>query len=309
MYKQFIKTILLQYHNQLICITFINLIILKLNKILFKIDLVYVYIIVIIMSIICIKHQVYITTKIKNSYFFNFLLYYFLYLKNILYGIGFELVEYLEQEKYQNLMVFVITFVFTNWSLNILFFTLTHSYSVSIIALLLLLLINIFNLIEKKLLFIPENKYKKMNYKEIQGTLGIHCSKFNKNTSYLYIQKRYISVEIMRNFLKKNMSGFITGVGLSSTIAVGIQTYSVSVDQAANTIAENQLEATNKGNAIAEQAKLIAANQLEATNNANAIAASQLEATNNANAIAEKANAIAASQLEANMNALEKNNK
>ena len=150
------------YLDYILCITFLNLIISKVNQISFQISSIYLYLITIFLGILFIKQWFLITNKIKNTYLFNYLLYYFLILKNNIYGIIFEYFAYVEEEKYQRLIVFLSGFVLSSWSLNLLFLILNNSYNVSILLFIVLLFLNIFNLIEKKFIFTLEN-LKKFN--------------------------------------------------------------------------------------------------------------------------------------------------
>ena len=68
------------------------------------------------------------TNRIKNTYIFNWFLYYFLIIKNILYGIIFEYFDFVEHEKYQKLVIFLTGFSLSSWSLNIVFYILNYFY-------------------------------------------------------------------------------------------------------------------------------------------------------------------------------------
>lgn len=111
------------YIDYLLCISFLNLIIFKLNKIVFQIPLIYLYPMVILISILFINQWSLLTNQIKNTYIFNWFLYYFLIFKNSIYRIIFEFFEYLNKVKYQNLMV--TGFVLSSWSLNIVLYAFT----------------------------------------------------------------------------------------------------------------------------------------------------------------------------------------
>ena len=222
------------YINYILCITFLNLIILKINQIFFKIPSIYLYLIIIFISVIFIKEWFIITNKIKNTYIFNWLLYYFLIFKNDLYGITFEYFNYVEQEKYQKLIVFLTGFVLSSWSLNIFFYILNHSYNVSILSFIFLLIFNIFNLIEKKLIFTPENINQKkgdLDYNFIKSLLQINNLKFNKNKSLFYIQKRYVHFNEIKNLIKKHGVTIITSATAGSLFTGYLQYSSVQVQK------------------------------------------------------------------------------
>jgi hypothetical protein len=222
------------YIDYILCITFLNLIFLKLNQILFKISSIYLYLIIILISILFINQWFLITNKIKNTYLFNWFLYYFLIFKNNIYGIIFEYFEYIEQEKYQKIIVFLTGFILSSWVLNIIFLILNNSYNLSIILFLILLIFNIFNLIENKLIFTLENINKKeqqIDYKIVKGFLKINNSTFNKNKSLFYMQKRYAHFNEIKNLIKKHGITVITSATAGSLFTGYLQVSSVKVQR------------------------------------------------------------------------------
>ena len=127
------------YINYILCITFLNLIILKINQILFKISSIYLYPILILISILFIDQWFTITDKITNICLFNRFLYYFLIFKYTTYEVIFEYFNYVEHEKHKTLLVFLTGFVLSSWFLNIFFLILKNSYNLSILIFLILL--------------------------------------------------------------------------------------------------------------------------------------------------------------------------
>nr|QLD32048.1 hypothetical protein [Pseudoperonospora humuli] len=208
------------YVDYILCIAFLNLIILKLNQILFQISFIYLYPIIILISIIFINKLFLLTNRIKNTYIFNWFLYYFLIIKNILYGIIFEYFDFVEHEKYQKLVIFLTGFSLSSWSLNIFFYILNYSYNIiSIIFFIFLLIFNIFNLIEKKLIFTSKNIKQKrddLDYNFIKTLLKINNQQFNKNKSLFYLQKRYIYFNEIKKLIKKQGLMFITSITVGS---------------------------------------------------------------------------------------------
>lgn len=221
------------YIDYILCITFLNLIILKLNQIFFKIPYIYLYPIILLISILFINQWFLITDKIKNTYLFNWSLYTFLIFKNGIYGLIFEYFNYVEQEKYTNLLVFLTGFVLSSWFLNILFLILNNSYNLSILIFFILLIINIFNLIEKKIIFNNKNlnNDQKIDYILVKNILKIENQKFNKNKSLFYIQKRYMHFNEIKNLIKKHGVTVITSATAGSLFTGYLQHSSVQVQK------------------------------------------------------------------------------
>lgn len=222
------------YIDYILCITFLNLIILKINQILFQISSFYLYLIIILVSILFINQWFFLTNKIKNTYIFNWFFYYFLIFKNNIYGIMFEYFEFVEELKYQRLMIFLTGFVLSSWFLNMFFLILNHSYNLSILFFFILLIINIFNLIEKRLIFTSENINQKginLDYNFIKDLLRINNLKFNKNKSLFYIQKRYVHFNEIKNLIKKHGVTVITSATAGSLFTGYLQHSSVKVQK------------------------------------------------------------------------------
>lgn len=221
------------YIDYILCITFLNLIILKLNQIFFKIPYIYLYPIILLISILFINQWFLITDKIKNTYLFNWSLYTFLIFKNGIYGLIFEYFNYVEQEKYTNLLVFLTGFVLSSWFLNILFLILNNFYNLSILIFFILLIINIFNLIEKKIIFNNKNlnNDQKIDYILVKNILKIENQKFNKNKSLFYIQKRYMHFNEIKNLIKKHGVTVITSATAGSLFTGYLQHSSVQVQK------------------------------------------------------------------------------
>lgn len=221
------------YINYILCITFLNLIILKLNQILFKIPSIYLYPIIILISILFINQWFIITDKIKNTYIFNWFLYTFLVFKNEIYGLIFEYFKYVEEEKYTNLLVFLTGFVLSSWFLNIFFLILNNSYNLSILFFIILLIFNIFNLIEKKIIFNNENlnNGQQIDYILVKNILRIKNQKFNKNKSLFYIQRRYVSFNEIKTLIKRHGVTVISSATAGSLFTGYLQHSSVQVQK------------------------------------------------------------------------------
>jgi hypothetical protein len=189
---------------------------------------------IILISILFINQWYFITEKIKNTYLFNSFLYYFLIFKNGLYVIIFEYFDYVEHEKYQKLIIFLTGFVLSSWSLNIFFLILNNSYNLSILLFFLLLILNIFNLIEKKLIFTSENlniKNLNIDYNSIKSLLKINNKKFNKNQSLFYIQKRYMHFNEIKSLIKRHGVTVITSATAGSLFTGYLQHSGVQIQK------------------------------------------------------------------------------
>ena len=222
------------YINYILCITFLNLIIIKLNQILFEIPSIYLYPIIFFISILFIKQWFIVTDKIKNTYLFNWFLYYFLIFKNNIYGFIFEYFNYVEHEKYEKIIVFLTGFILSSWFLNIFFLILNNSYNLSILLFILLLIINILNLIEKKLIFTQKNideNNQNIDYNLIKNILKINNQKFNKNKSMSYIQKRYMHFNEIKGLIKRHGVTVITSATAGSLFTGYLQHSSVKIQK------------------------------------------------------------------------------
>lgn len=233
------------YVDYILCITFLNLIIFKLNQILFQISSIYLYPTIIFISIMFISQWSLLTIKIKNTYIFNWFLYSFLIIKNNLYGIVFEYFNYVEHEKYQKLLIFLTGFVLSSWGLNIFFYILNYSYNISIFFFFLLLIFNIFNLIEKKLIFTPKNMEQNredLDYNSIKILLKINNQQFKKNQSLFYIQKRYIHFNELKNIIKKHGITVMTSATAGSLFTGYLNYYSVTTQNKQYKLQQTQVE-------------------------------------------------------------------
>nr|YP_009164875.1 hypothetical protein [Pseudoperonospora cubensis]AKZ29814.1 hypothetical protein [Pseudoperonospora cubensis] len=186
-----------------------------------------------------------LTIKIKNTYIFNWFLYSFLIIKNNLYGIVFEYFNYVEHEKYQKLLIFLTGFVLSSWGLNIFFYILNYSYNISIFFFFLLLIFNIFNLIEKKLIFTPKNMEQNredLDYNSIKILLKINNQQFKKNQSLFYIQKRYIHFNELKNIIKKHGITVMTSATAGSLFTGYLNYYSVTTQNKQYKLQQTQFE-------------------------------------------------------------------
>ena len=120
------------FADYILSFIFLNLTFVKLNQFLFEIPSSFLYPVTVFVSIIFINQLLLIANKIKNTYLFNWFLFYFLNFKNAIYGIIFEFIDLFAYEKNQKMLVFLIAFIVSSWSLNLLFFILNYSYNLSI---------------------------------------------------------------------------------------------------------------------------------------------------------------------------------
>lgn len=232
--KQKLNNINEIYIDYFLCVSFLTLILFKINNLFFQISLLYLYPSIIILVILFIKQWLYITDILKNTYFFNFFLYYFLMKKNNFYQSIFYYFDYAENEKNTNLIIFLTGFVLSSWTLNIFFFIINNSYNLSIIMFFFLLLLNIFNLIEKKLIFNEKNlrNYnQEIDYNQVQHFLKIKNKKFQKNHSLFYIQKRYMHFNEFKNLIKKHGITIISSATAGTLFTSAIHIKSVNIQQ------------------------------------------------------------------------------
>lgn len=222
------------YIDYFLCVSFLTLILFKINNIFFQISLLYLYPSIIILAILFIKQWLYITDILKNTYFFNFFLYYFLIKKNNFYQSIFYYFDYAEKEKNTNLIIFLTGFVLSSWTLNIFFFIINNSYNLSIIMFFFLLLLNIFNLIEKKLIFNEKNLInynQEIDYNQVQHFLKIKNKKFQKNHSLFYIQKRYMHFNEFKSLIKKHGITVISSATTGTLFTSAIHIKSINIQQ------------------------------------------------------------------------------
>lgn len=208
-------------------ITFLSVVILKINTLLSQIPTIYLYIVVILMVLLFKNQQILTLHTVKNTYIFNLFLYYFLILKNKVYGTIFEYFEFVEGRKYRKIVVFMTGFNISSWSLHIFFFIFNHFYNLLVLLFFILSLMNLINFIEKKIIFTPENLNKKnisIDYREVQKILNIDNSTFSKNRSLFYIQKWYIDFHEVKSFINKYGIAFMIGV-CSGSFSVGYLNY------------------------------------------------------------------------------------
>ena len=119
--KQKLNNINEEYINYFLCISFLTVILFKINSFFFQISIIYLYLIIIILSITFINQWLYIIYNLKNTYYFNYFLYYFLIIKNNIYKSIFYYFKYVENEKNTKLIIFLTGFVFSSWFFNVFF--------------------------------------------------------------------------------------------------------------------------------------------------------------------------------------------
>ena len=110
-----------------------------------------------------------------------YLLYYFLIIKNNIYKSIFYYFDFVENEKNTKLIIFLTGFVFSSWFFNVFFFIINNYYDLKIIMFFFLLFLNLFNLIEKKLIFNEKNLLKinqEMDYDHVRSFLKININVF-----------------------------------------------------------------------------------------------------------------------------------
>ena len=216
--KQKLNNINEEYINYFLCISFLTVILFKINSFFFQISIIYLYLIIIILSITFINQWLYIIYNLKNTYYFNYFLYYFLIIKNNIYKSIFYYFKYVENEKNTKLIIFLTGFVFSSWFFNVFFFIINNYYDLTIIMFFFLLFLNLFNLIEKKLIFNEKNLLKinqEMDYDHVRSFLKINNKKFIKNSSLFYLQKRYTHFHEFKTLVQKH------GITIISSAAAG----------------------------------------------------------------------------------------
>lgn len=232
--KQNLNNINEIYINYFLCISFLTVILFKINNFFFQISLLYLYPITIILAITFLNQWLYIIENLKNTYFFNYFLYYFLIIKNNIYKSIFYYFDFVENEKNTKLIIFLTGFVFSSWFFNGVFFIINNSYDLTIIIFFLLLFFNIFNLIEKKLIFNEKNLLKnnnKIDYNQVRFFLKINDQKFKKNSSLYYLQKRYMHFHEFKNLIQKHGITVISSAAVGTLFTGAIHIKSVNVQQ------------------------------------------------------------------------------
>lgn len=125
------------------------------------------------------------------------------------------------------------------------FFFFNHSYNLSIIFFIILLIINIFNLIEKKLIFTVENlkeNKEEIDYNFVKTVLKINNQTFNKNKPLFYIQKRYVHFNEIKNLIKRHGVTVITSATAGSLFTGYLQYSSIQVQREQLNIQIEQFE-------------------------------------------------------------------
>ncbi len=169
-----------------------------------------------------------ISEKLKNTLFFNFLLFYHLTIKNYIYQILFEFFQKFENYPYRKVAYFLLGF---NISLYpIIFFNYMFNYHQNLL-LILLLLNTLLHYIQSQFIFNFENiqnifkqKEFELDYNFIQKMLKIeNNNSFNENKKFTYIQKRYIISNKAKQKFVDNIFLSLSSLGLGTLLgAVGV---------------------------------------------------------------------------------------
>jgi len=209
--KQIIQQYQLIYFDYFLINSLISLVIFKINKITFQISFIYLFIGILLFVIIFKNYLLLIGNKIKDTYFFNFILFSDLLIKEFIYSCIFTFIESMTFDKSKKLYIFLFFFSFSYFITTFLFYVGMHY---NLIFFIFLLLISILNLIENQYIFtqknIDENQLENLNFKNIQTILNIKNTKFNKNQNLFYIQKRYMHYETLRKFAKEHALTVLT---------------------------------------------------------------------------------------------------
>jgi hypothetical protein len=229
------KSLLPLFKNYSITFIFLNFIVWKLNSIFFKIQFFYVFIGTILLTFLFKDFFFDLANQVKNTYLFNFLLYYDLNLKNYIYKLFFNYNDKVSNFKYKKLDKFFTSYTVVFISLTLIFklsFYIYYQDNVVLDTLVLLIftLISFLNLIEKQFIFnIKHNNNfqkegdiltKNFDFKFIQNRLNIKTTSFDKNSPFPYIQRRYMQ-NTGKELLKKASKDFSLGAvigGLGASI-------------------------------------------------------------------------------------------
>jgi len=237
----------LQFYNDIYMDYFLinsllNLILFKLNKITFQIPFIYLFISILLFVILFKNYFLIIGHKIKNTYFFNFILYYNLLIKEFIYSCIFTFIESMAFDKNIKIYLSIFFFTFSYYSTTFLLYI---GFHFNLIFFILLLFISILNLIENQYIFtlqnIKENQLENLNFNSIQKILNIKNTNFNRNQNLFYIQKRYVHFNELRQFLQKNGLTILSSTAAGTLLTGYLQHNSVQVQKDQLIVQKDQL--------------------------------------------------------------------
>ena len=228
------------YFDYFLINTFLSLIIFKINRIFFKIPIIYIFGCILVIIIIFKDFFLLLGNKIKNTYIFNFILYYNLLIKDYIYNCIFDFIDTINFDKNKKIFIFLFFFIISYFFLTILFYI---SFKYNIILFFFFLLISIFNLLEKQFIFnIPNINIENLDFKNVQKILKIQNKNFNKNKNLYNIQKRYTHFNELRKFLKDNAITIITSTAAGTLFTGYLQHNSIQVQKEGIIIQREQLK-------------------------------------------------------------------
>jgi len=230
------------YMDYFLINSLLSLIIFKLNKITFQIPFIYLFIGILLFVILFKNYLLIIGNKIKNTYFFNFILFNDLLIKEFIYSCIFTFIESMAFDKNIKIYLFIFFFTFSYYLTAFLFYI---GFHFNFIFFILLLFVSILNLIENQYIFtsqnIKENQLKNLNFNSIQKILNIKNTNFNRNQNLFYIQKRYMHFTELRQFLQKNSLTILSSTAAGTLFTGYLQHNSIQVQKDQLIIQKDQL--------------------------------------------------------------------
>lgn len=227
----------LQFYNKVYIDYFLinsllSLMLFKLNKITFQVSFIYLFIGILLFVILFKNYFLIIGNKIKNTYFFNFILFNDLLMKEFIYSCIFTFIESMAFDKNTKIYLFIFFFTFSYYLTAFLFYI---GFHFNLIFFILLLFVSILNLIENQYIFtsqnIKENQLENLNFNSIQKILNIKNTNFNRNQNLFYIQKRYVHFTELRQFLQKNGLTILSSTAAGTLFTGYLQHNSVQVQK------------------------------------------------------------------------------
>lgn len=191
-----------------------------------KCSLIFICFISIFITIFFKNFLIKISEKLKNTLFFNFLLFYHLIIKNYIYQIFFEFFQLFENYQYKKFVYFLLGFNIALYFVT--FFNYMFSYHQNLF-LVLLLLNTLLHYIQNQFIFNLENiqnifkqKEFELDYNYIQKILGItnNSNFLKKNKKLIYIQKRYVVSDKAKQKVIDNIFVSIGSLGLGGALGM-----------------------------------------------------------------------------------------
>ena len=230
------------YMDYFLINSLLSLIIFKLNKITFQIPFIYLFIGILLFVILFKNYLLIIGNKIKNTYFFNFILFNDLLIKEFIYSCIFTFIESMAFNKNIKIYLFIFFFTFSYYLTAFLFYI---GFHFNFIFFILLLFVSILNLIENQYIFtlqnIKENQLENLNFNSIQKILNIKNTNFNRNQNLFYIQKRYMHFTELRQFLQKNGLTILSSTAAGTLFTGYLQHNSIQVQKDQLIVQKDQL--------------------------------------------------------------------